>query len=188
MYRGAILSGFNTVPTREEKPSSSDTLVLPFISAVSKRLSRRSISTARTCDIFKHSSLGIRSGCQHQVCRRTLSASFKRREALREVLCNTRVHNGKTGFRKSAREATSREPRSGASSSHLHDCDYDRRLIAFCVANPICSQLGKAVRRASRGFCRHAFHVVDQKIPLSGHAGAWESTHYHDRQGRAVPL
>jgi len=38
------------------------------------------------------------------------------------------------------------------------------------------------------GSCRHALHLVDQNIPLNGHASAWESTHRRHRQGRAVPL
>jgi hypothetical protein len=58
--------------------------------------------------------------------------------------------------------------------------------IAFYLADPIRSELGKAVRRVDRGSCCHAFHLVDQNIPLNGHAGAWKSTDYRRRQGRAV--
>jgi hypothetical protein len=64
------------------------------------------------------------------------------------------------GFGKPARSATCREPRPGASSSHLFDRDCHRPAVAFCLANPIRSQLGKAVRRADRGFCRHALHLT----------------------------
>ena len=52
------------------------------------------------------------------------------------------------------------------------------------MADPVRSQFGDAVRRADSRFCRCAVHLVDQNIPRSGHAGARESTHYHDRQGR----
>jgi hypothetical protein len=96
--------------------------------------------------------------------------------------------NGKARFTKPPWGATCREPRRGASSGPLPDCDCDGPFIAFCLANPMCSQLGKAARRANRGFCRHAFHVVGQNIPLSGNAGARESTNYGNRQCRAVPL
>jgi len=44
--KGAMLSGFNTVPTREGNTSSSAILVLPFITAANNRMSRRPISTA----------------------------------------------------------------------------------------------------------------------------------------------
>jgi len=97
------------------------------------------------------------------------------------------IPNGFAGSTKPARTGC-RELRLGASSRHLSDCDCHGFGVAFCLSDPIRSQLGKAVRRADRSSCRHAFHLVDQNIPLSGYAGARESTHYRHRQGRAIPL
>lgn len=94
-----------------------------------------------------------------------------------------RTPNGPAGFAKPARAATCREPRHGASSSHLCDCDCHGLGAAFCMADPVRSQLGNSVRRADRGFCSHAFPLVNQNIPLSGYAGARKSTHY-----RYLPL
>jgi len=99
-----------------------------------------------------------------------------------------RTPNGSAGFARPVRATTCREPRLGASSSHLSGCDCHGFGAAFYPADPIRSQLSNAVRRADRGFCRHSFHLVDQNVPLSGYAGARESTHYRHRQGRTVPL
>ena len=99
-----------------------------------------------------------------------------------------RTPNGSADFAKPARGATCREPRPRASSSHLSDFDCHGLGVAFCLADPTRSPLGDAVRGADSGSCRYAFHLVDQNIRRSGHAGARESTHYHHRQGRAVPL
>jgi hypothetical protein len=96
--------------------------------------------------------------------------------------------NGSAAFAIPALAATCRKPRLGASSSYLSDCDCHGLGAAFRLADPIRSQLGNVVRRGDSGFCSHAFHLVDQNIPLSGYAGARESTHYRHRQGRAIPL
>jgi hypothetical protein len=96
--------------------------------------------------------------------------------------------NGSAGVAIPALAATCRKPRLGASSSYLSDCDCHGLGAAFRLADAIRSQLGNAVRRADRGSCSRAFHLVDQNIPLSGYAGARESTHYRHRQGRAIPL
>src|SRR5262249_10838930 len=94
--------------------------------------------------------------------------------------------NGSAVFAKRARGANCREPRTGASSNYLSDCDCRWPSVAFCLADPIRFWLGNAVRRADRGCYRLAFHLVYQNIPLSGHAGARESTHYRVVSGKSI--
>ena len=58
------------------------------------------------------------------------------------------------------------------------------------IREPIRSELGKAVRRVDRGSCCSAFHLVDQNILLSGHAGARKSTEYrcNEREANSAKL
>jgi hypothetical protein len=57
--------------------------------------------------------------------------------------------------------------------------------FAWPIREPIRPELGKAVRRVDRGSCCRAFHLVDQNIPLSGHAGARKSTDYRCNEREA---